>query len=251
MTGRIGELGELSVRPDGHEATQVKPGSEMNWIAVEPLAKKLGLTPRMIVDDSLGAFLEAIRGFGLAGENTMNRLAVNVLASNELAGDGVALFHSGTHKNVVSGGGAPSQTQLSKMRKLMRRQKGVSNEAYLSLEVAVILVSPEWEEAAEQLLNPTKVAQPVTDATINTYRGRVAYEIEPMLDDYDATGLLWYGFLDPRLGGAIQYAFMTGYENGKSEQWYEPSTGCRWYQYEIRGGVAVNNWRYAVHNPGS
>ncbi|MGE3667686.1 MAG: hypothetical protein AB7G51_13820, partial [Steroidobacteraceae bacterium] len=248
---RIGELGELSARPDGKKANQVKPSSEMNWIAVDPYAAKLGLTPRMIADDSLGAFLEAIRGFGLSGENTMNRLAVNVLAANETAGDGVALYHSGTHKNIVSGGGVPSQTQLSKMRVLMRRQKGVSNEAYQNLDLTVILVAPQNEDAAEQLLNPTKVAVPVTDATINTFRDRVRFEVEPMLEDYDATGLLWYGFAAPQFSGAILYAFMTGYENGKSEQWYDPETGNRWYQYEIRGGVAVNNWRVTVRNPGS
>lgn len=249
---RIGELGELSARPDGTKANQVKPSTEMNWIAVEPYAAKLGLTPRMIVDDSLGAFLEAIRGFGLAGENTMNRLAVSVLAANEPAGDGVALFHTASHKNLLaSGGGVPSQAQMTKMRKMMRRQKGVSNESYTNLDVALILVAPENEDAAEQLLNPTRVAQPTTDATINTYRGRVGWEVEPMLEDYDATGLLWYAFAPAVYGGAILYAFMTGYENGKSEQWYDPETGSRWYQYETRGGVAVNNWRLAAKNPGS
>ncbi|MGE0605545.1 MAG: S49 family peptidase [Pirellulales bacterium] len=252
---RVGEMGEFDYLPDNDIAEEAKPSEEVSWISTDRYAKRFGVTPRMVADDDLGALDDGARGLMDGHELTINRLALNLLTGNPTLPDGVALFDTATHKNKIAGGSGavPSQTSLAAVRLKMRAQKGGSGLSSLNLSVAHILVAEAQESAVEQVLDPNKtgVVQYTADGSINTFRGRVGYSIEPMLTDWDSTGLNWFAFAELMRCAAIAYVFQTGYEGGRVRVYYDQERQTRWVECEGRVGVAVNNYRGAVWNVGS
>lgn len=245
--GRLGELGELSYRVDGRKSEEVKPSEEQSWLSVDTYANHYSLTPVLVVNDDLGAFADGFRSLKIAHDMKINRLCVDLLTGNATAGDDVALFHSANHGNIVTGGGVPSAAQLQKHRALLRVMQGVSGKSYLNLTVNHILVPTALETDAENTLDPNRVAQAITDATLNNFKGKVGWSVEPMLDA--ASAAVWYAF--SKMVKAIVYAYQQGYEGGRSRSWFQNETNSRVFELEGVFGANVNDWRGATRNPGS
>jgi len=244
---RLGEFGELPLHIDGDPFEQSSFEEGYAWIAVDSYGDEFALTPRMIVDDNLGAFQEALTDKPAAHAATLNRLCVNLLIGNVTCADGTALYHSATRGNDRTSGGAPSTSELSEIRKLMRAMTGLSAKRKLNYNVDRILVPPALETTTQQLLQSTLQILPVTTATTEPFRGQVRYDIEPMLaDDSDVK---WYSFATP--GRAIAYCHQTGYESVRVRVYFDPRTNCRVHQFEGRFAAAVRNPKGTVRNAGA
>jgi signal peptide peptidase SppA len=246
-----GEFGELPRVPDGDDFKSSTIGEEASWIAVDSYGDEFPLTPRMIVDDNLGAFEEAVRDKNVAHDMTLNRLCVELLTGNAVAGDGVTLYSSGSHGNDIAGGsgGPPSQTQLSSMRLLLRGQTGVSKKRKLNLNLKGLLIPSELETTTQQLLSTNVRVIPVTTATGEIFRGELDYWVEPMLSDVSATQ--WYGFANKAVIRPIVYCHQVGFEAMKSRLYFNPKNNSRVFQCEGRMAAAVRNWRGTIRNAGS
>lgn len=243
-----GEFGELPRVPDGDDFEDSTVAEEASWIAVDSYGDEFSVTPRMIVDDDLGMFTEKANDKVVAHEMTLNRLCVNLLTGNVLAGDGVALFDS-AHGNELATGLAPSTAQLAAIRLKLRKQTGVSGKRKLSLPLSLLLIPEDLETTTEQLLIPGLQVVPTAETAAQIFRGRVKYAVEPMLGEDSA--VKYYGFADPRLARAIVYTFQRGFEQMKRRMYYNPKNNSQVVQVEGRMAAAVRNWRGVVRNAGT
>ncbi|HEV3025202.1 MAG TPA: hypothetical protein VGX76_22175, partial [Pirellulales bacterium] len=246
-----GEFGELPRVDDGDDFVSSNIGEEASWIATDMYGDEFALTPRMVVDDNLGVFEEAVRDKQMAHDLTLNRLNCDLLTGNATAGDGFALYDATHHSSndIASGsGGAPSQTQLSTMRQNLRAMTGVSKKRKLNLTVKGLLIPIELETTTQQLLSTNVRVIPVSTSTGEIFRGELDFWVEPMLSDNSA--LIWYAFADRKIIRPIVYCFQTGFEAMKTRLYFNPKNNSRVFQCEGRFAAAVRNWRGTVRNAG-
>ena len=243
----MGASGELPYRKDGDDFTQSGLGEEASWIAVDSYGDEFLMTPLMMRNDDLSGFGELAEDKSIAHDMTMNRLATDLINGNVTLADGVAFFHA-NHANLETSGAAPSAATASTMRVKMRGQVAVGGKRRLRVQPAVILLPIKHETPGEQTYLPYNVV-PITDATINTFRGKAVPVVEPMLDDVNVDA--WYGIADPRLVRTLVVAFQQGFQNGGQRlTYFNPKNKCQHFQLEGRMGAAVRNWRGIVKNPG-
>ncbi len=245
---RTGEFSEFPRVPDGDDFEQDDIGEEASWIAADSYGKEWALTPRMFVDNDLGAFQDAVQDNQIAHELTLNRLCIDLLTGNAAASDGKALYHT-DHGNDRAAGNSPSTTELSEMRKLLRKQVGVGQRRTLSLTLRRLLIPTDLETTTQQLLAATLNIVPETESNAQIFRGQVAYDVDPMLDD--ASTQVYYGFGDPRIARAIRFTFQRGYERMRVRNYFNPKNNSRVWQFEGRFAAAIDNWRGTVRNAGT
>jgi len=248
---RFGEFGELPEHVDGDDFEQSTVEEDYSWIQAAEYGDKFGLTPMMIEHDDLGAFMDAMSDKQNAHDATLNRLCLDLLTGNVACADTVALFHTASHGNDIAAGGgaAPSAAQLSAMRLLLRRQTGIGGLRKINQTVHGLLIPEDLETVTEQLLETNVRVLPTTTATGEIWRGRVKWWVEPMLATYSAA--VWYAFADPARARSIVYAYQRGYENMRTENYYDPSNECRWWKYKGRFAAGINNYRGVVRNAGA
>lgn len=244
-----GEFGEFPRVEDGKPFTGSNVAEEASWIAVDKYGDEWALTPRMIVDGRIDVIIDAAQGKQTAHEATLNRLCVNLLTGNVTIADGNSLFDDTNHGNDIASGGAPSTTELAKIRLKLRKQKGVSALRKVNLNLAALLVPEDLETTTQQLLAPNIVVAPTTTSTGEIFRGSVAYYVEPMLGDVSAT--IYYGFARKTQARAIVYAKQIGFEKMKSRLYYDEKTNNRILQCEGRFAAAVRQWRGVVRDNGA
>lgn len=252
----VGHFDELDLVMDDEEAKERNLDEELaSWIQSDRFANKVALTPVMIANDDLDAFVKGLRSLAMAHDNTLNRLCLALVTGNVTLLDGTALFHA-DHGNLVSGGGAPSAAQATKHKKLHRQQSGIGGKGKVRTPPAIALVPSELEDAAEQTflsvaaLNQAIAAIPNTDTNINVHRGKIKPVVEPELDDVSTSA--WYTFADPNILPVIVYAYMKGYgRGGRRSTWFEPGKETRYWKLEGRFAAAPAGHRGGVRNPGS
>lgn len=226
----------------------------LNYLAVARYGNTFKWTPEMMVQDDLDAFAEGLLGLSDAHETTLNQLCLlQIVGQGATLVDGYTLFNDTYHFNDISSGGAPSVQQWEAMQKKYWAQKTIGGKQYLRGRLAIALVPPTYDLAADQVFsaaNPeTKVA--ATDATVNKYRGKVQVVVEPELQRYSSTN--WFGMKRPRgtMDATVIYAFQAGYgRGGKRERWYDWATKCWCVSIEGRFGAAAKQYRTAVRNAG-
>lgn len=242
----------LDAIQEDEDPKQLKFDSTLqSWIRAGRFSNKVGLTVEMVVNDDLGGFLRQVRTMAIAARMTVSRACLDLLNANPTMPDGFAFFSS-DHANVVSsGGGTPTSTQLQKHRLLHRTNTSYGTDLPMGLTLDRILVPAALEEIALQSCSVREEPKtPVTDATINTFRGSVRPIVDAHLDAYSTS--LWYSFVDPMMASAIVYAFRPGYgPAGLEREWYDPARQTRYVAVETQFGVALNNWRAVVRNVGS
>ena len=254
----VGVFKALDAIQEREKFSELAFESKINsWIKADRYGNKVGLTTEMITDDSLDGFARELRSLMIAARMTLQKNVLILLNANPTMLDGNAFF-SVAHNNLidVGSGGVPSTTQLKSHR--LKHRLAVSfgaGEMPMGAALKSVLVPATLEENALQVLSPLNMAAgensaKATDATINTFRGKVNTIIDPYLDAYSAAA--WYSMVDKMVAAPIIYAYQTGYgSDGRREDWYDPESKTRWVSNEIRFGVALSNWRSIVKNAGS
>jgi len=258
-----GMFSNLTQVADGDPSPQLKMSEELKgFVKSDSYRGKVGLTPVMLANDDLDAFMQHLQMLGQAAELTLNGLCVALIASNVTLIDGGQLFNStamtssGGHANLVSSSpGAPSATEAAKIRKLLGKQTALGSSRAIGAYPNVILVPTDHATAAEQTFlsiaelvqmagGETKVA--ATDGTINVARGRSRVVVEPGLDsDVNA----WYG-IDTRFR-TIVHVFQAGFgPGGRRSNWFDNDTKTRWYDIDCAFGAAAVGFRGIAKDPG-
>ncbi len=253
----MGAADELDEIMDDETARPVQLDEEAaGYIQVGRYGNTVPLTPVMVANDDLDAFTQGLTTLAVAHERTLNRLCLALLGANVTLLDGHALFDDTNHGNDITAGSgaAPSTTQANLMRLKHRRQTGIGGVGKVGTPPKIALVPTAHEEAAMQTflkfsrLNESKL--PVTDATINTFRGTIEPVVEPDLEDYSTS--VWYTMADPRIRRAIVHVFQRGYgPRGKRTTWFDPAKETRYVKLEGRFAAAAASFRGIVRNAGA
>jgi hypothetical protein len=142
---RIHEGGEYTYGSFSDDGTEFK---------VEKYGKICKLTFEAIVNDDLDAFSRLAPAMGLSAIRKESDAVYNLLTSNSAAGptmqDGKAMFHA-DHGNLDTNY-TLSVDGLARARTMLRRQKDISGRGWLNLTPRYLLIPPELEQMAMQLV---------------------------------------------------------------------------------------------------
>lgn len=195
----------------GSPLLEVPTGAEVKYGALTEVgetytladyARIFALDRKAILNDDLDAFGRFPRAFGEKAAILEGDVVYALLTGNVVLSDGDPLFDA-AHANTVAAG--IDVAGLSALRVLMREQTEPDG-ANLNLTPRHLIVPPEFETAAQQLLT-TIQAQQV--GQVNPFQGSMeSAAAEPRLTDPND----YYVFASPNQRAAVEYAYLSGEE---------------------------------------
>lgn len=213
--------------------------------SVSTFGRIIGLSRQILVNDDLGAFRDLARPMGQAAAAFEEKFLADLLTTASGAGptmqDSVALFHA-SHGNLAASGAAITINSLSAARVAMRRQKGLAAEV-ISIEPRFLIVSPEKETEAEQILSAIAAAK---QTDVNPLR-----TLELIVDPRLPVGNAWYIAADPAAFDGLEYAHLEGAEGPQivTENGFDVD-GVR-VRVRLDFGAGFADWRGWYRNPGA
>jgi len=162
----------------------------------------ISLSRQLIINDQLGLFGDMGGHLGRgAALHEANAWWANVLGNPNLS-DGVALFHA-SHGNLAPSGSFLSATGLSAGRAAMRKQKDRDGVTPINPTPKYLVVGPDSETAADQLLATFQAAK--SGDVVPAFVRSLIVVVTPRITDYS-----WYLFADPTKTPALQHAYLRG-----------------------------------------
>ena len=230
---------------EGGEFTHGTLAEAKESYQVDTFGRIIAVSRQILVNDDLGAFFDFARPMGQAAAAFEAKFLVDLVTTASGVGptmnDGKALFHAG-HGNLDGTGAPPNVTSLTSARTAMRRQKGLANEP-ISVTPKYLLVPPELETAADQLVAAITAAK--TD-DVNPFT-RLVPVVEPRLADTSR----WYVVADPAEIDGLEYAYLEGQEGPQTIT--EPGFDVDGLRVRVRldFGAGFVDWRGWYTNPGA
>lgn len=219
---------------------------------VEKFGKMFSVTWETVVNDDLDAISRVPAMHGNAARRTQNKKAYEVLTSNPVMGDGVALF--GAHSsgsNTTGAAAAPSVTTLNAAFLAMRKQTGLNSDAILNVVPRYLIVPVAYEATALELVNSISYNAANNNEGVKNIYGvggprNVTVIGEPVLDAASAT--VWYMAADPGQIDTVEISFLSGEESPVLESEWDFDKDC--YKCKIRQtfGVKAIDWRGLFRN---
>ena len=189
---RAGAGGRLDKITEGGELTEKQFSEQAEAWNLESFGNKFVLTREMIINDDLGAFTNMLQDFvEMAGATANGRVydlirKVGDYASYTMA-DGLPIFDAGHGGNSINTALSPEGLRAGKV--VMRRQVGADGSTPLNIAPSFLLVPPELEQTALQILNSTAdLGDSKNSGVINTEYKMVT----PIVDAEMATADEWY-----------------------------------------------------------
>ncbi|WP_418180749.1 Mu-like prophage major head subunit gpT family protein [Aliarcobacter lanthieri] len=150
---------------------------------LESFGNRFSFTRQMLINDDLGAFSNIIGQFGQMAKRTANGIVYDLLQSkgdfeNYKMSDNKPLF-DGSHKNKDNGVALTSQA-LSDARVRMRRQ--LDGKTALNINPKFLIVSPENERAAKELLTSESSVTGANSGVTNIHKNSLDLIIESELE---------------------------------------------------------------------
>jgi Mu-like prophage major head subunit gpT len=246
-------LTEMPLLEKVNEAGEIKYGTRgetAESYSLATYARLFALSRQALVNDDLGAFSDWTQAMGAAAAETENSLRAALLAQGGGLGpvmaDGKRLFHA-DHGNLAdplnSDGGALSVMGLSTARLALRRQVGLDGTTPIGAAPKYLLVGPELETTAEQVLAEIAAATP---ENANPFSGRLTLLVEPRL-----SGDGWYLFADPQVRPVFEQAHLAsapGPQMDSRSGW--DVLGVE-FRVVLDFGAGAIDWRGAYHDPGA
>jgi HK97 family phage prohead protease len=119
----------------------------------------VAMTRQMIINDDLGAFRSIPAEFGQSAATLESDLVWGKLLSNPtLKSDGTAVFHA-NHGNLANPAAALSAEAINKGRAALGLQTDLDKKTVLNLTPRFLLIPPELEFTAAQILTPINAQQ--------------------------------------------------------------------------------------------
>ncbi len=191
-----GEVQYITVSEKGEKAAKPDDYASMFAVSNQALAN----------DSSAMGLLSDISRKMIQGSVAQFRnVLLSPLLANNGAGqnmsDGIALFHA-NHGNLAVTAAVLSVTTLGAARLAMRRQKDKQG-VLLAIEPKILLVPPELEVLADQLV--TSIT-PALTSSVNPFAERLEVLCEPGLTNATA----WYLLGDPAMANGLTWASLEG-----------------------------------------
>ena len=234
----IGPLGKVS---ESGEIETTTRGEASESYALDTYATQFAISRKALINDDLGAFRDWGATAGRVAAETEANLLLSHLLSNPVMGeDGKALFHA-DHGNLAAGS-ALEVAALDAARKAMRGMKALDGKTPINATPKYLLVGPELETTAEQILAAIYAA---TVADANPFTGRLTLLVEPRITDSS-----FYIFADPAVLPVLEYSYLSsaqGPQMASREGW---NTLGMEFRVVLDFGCGAVDWRGAYHNPG-
>ena len=241
----LSEAGNLELVPEGGQFQQDFLGEASARTKVATYGKLFSLTRQAIINDDLGLFSKIATKYGSAAKRLVNKMVYAQLTGNVKMQDGVALFDS-KHGNVAGTGEALSVKAIAKAITAMRRQKGITGEATLNITPKYLVVPPELEMTAYQIVNSTAAVDGVNSGVVNPYKGRFVVVADAELTDPDA----WYLVADASQHDTIEVTYLNGVETPRLETRQGFEVDGIEYKVAFDCGVSALDFRGVFKNAG-
>ena len=241
----LSEAGNLELVPEGGQFQQDFLGEASARTKVATYGKLFSLTRQAIINDDLGMFSKIATKYGSAAKRLVNKMVYAQLTGNVKMQDNVALFDT-KHGNVAGTGEALSVKAIAKAITAMRRQKGITGEATLNITPKYLVVPPELEMTAYQIVNSTAAVDGVNSGVANPYKGRFIVVADAELTDPDA----WYLVADATQHDTIEVTYLNGVETPRLETRQGFDVDGIEYKVAFDCGVSALDFRGVFKNAG-
>lgn len=241
----LSEAGTLELVPEGGQFKQDSFGEASARTKVATYGKLFSLTRQAIINDDLGMFSKIATKYGSAAKRLVNKMVYAQLTGNVKMQDNVALFDT-KHGNVAGTGEALSVKAIAKAITAMRRQKGITGEATLNITPKYLVVPPELEMTAYQIVNSTAAVDGVNSGVVNPYKGRFIVVADAELTDPDA----WYLVADATQHDTIEVTYLNGVETPRLETRQGFDVDGIEYKVAFDCGVSALDFRGLYKNAG-
>lgn len=241
----LSEAGNLELVPEGGQFQQDFLGEASARTKVATYGKLFSLTRQAIINDDLGLFSKIATKYGSAAKRLVNKMVYAQLTGNVTMQDGVALFDA-KHGNVAATGEALSVKAIAKAITAMRRQKGITGEATLNITPKYLVVPPELEVTAYQIVNSTAAVDGVNSGVVNPYKGRFVVVADAELTNPDA----WYLVADATQHDTIEVTYLNGVETPRLETRQGFDVDGIEYKVAFDCGVSALDFRGVYKNAG-
>ena len=241
----LSEAGNLELVPEGGQFQQDFMGEASARTKVATYGKLFSLTRQAIINDDLGLFSKIATKYGSAAKRLVNKMVYAQLTGNVKMQDNVALFDS-KHGNVAGTGEALSVKAIAKAITAMRRQKGITGDATLNITPKYLVVPPELEMTAYQIVNSTAAVDGVNSGVVNPYKGRFIVVADAELTDPDA----WYLVADATQHDTIEVTYLNGVETPRLETRQGFDVDGIEYKVAFDCGVSALDFRGLYKNAG-
>ena len=241
----LSEAGNLELVPEGGQFQQDFLGEASARTKVATYGKLFSLTRQAIINDDLGLFSKIANKYGSAAKRLVNKMVYAQLTGNVKMQDNIALFDT-KHGNVAGTGEALSVKAIAKAITAMRRQKGITGEATLNITPKYLVVPPELEMVAYQIVNSTAAVDGVNSGVVNPYKGRFVVVADAELTDPDA----WYLVADASQHDTIEVTYLNGVETPRLETRQGFDVDGIEYKVAFDCGVSALDFRGVFKNAG-
>lgn len=241
----LSEAGNLELVPEGGQFQQDFLGEASARTKVATYGKLFSLTRQAIINDDLGLFSKIATKYGSAAKRLVNKMVYAQLTGNVKMQDNIALFDT-KHGNVAGTGEALSVKAIAKAITAMRRQKGITGEATLNITPKYLVVPPELEMVAYQIVNSTAAVDGVNSGVVNPYKGRFIVVADAELTDPDA----WYLVADASQHDTIEVTYLNGVETPRLETRQGFDVDGIEYKVAFDCGVSALDFRGVYKNAG-
>lgn len=241
----LSEAGNLELVPEGGQFQQDVFGEASARTKVATYGKIFSLTRQAIINDDLGLFSKIATKYGSAAKRLVNKMVYAQLTGTVKMQDGVALFDD-KHGNVAGIGEALSLKAIAKAITAMRRQKGIQGTANLNITPKYLVVPPELEVTAYQIVNSTAAVDGVNSGVVNPYKGRFVVVADAELTDPGA----WYLVADASQHDTIEVTYLNGVETPRLETRQGFDVDGIEYKVAFDCGVSALDFRGLYKNAG-
>lgn len=241
----LSEAGNLELVPEGGQFPHDSLGEVSARTKVATYGKLFSLTRQAIINDDLGLFSKIATKYGSAAKRLVNKMVYAQLTGNVKMQDNIALFDT-KHGNVAGTGEALSVKAIAKAITAMRRQKGITGDATLNITPKYLVVPPELEMTAYQIVNSTAAVDGVNSGVVNPYKGRFVVVADAELTDPGA----WYLVADASQHDTIEVTYLNGVETPRLETRQGFDVDGIEYKVAFDCGVSALDFRGVFKNAG-
>jgi HK97 family phage prohead protease len=245
---KLSDIGTLEKVSESGEIKHTSRGEASESYALDTYATQFAISRKALINDDLGAFRDWGATAGRMAAETEANLILNLLLSNPVMGeDNKALFHADHGNLSVSpaalGDAGAGVTALSEARQALRGMKALDGKTPINATPKFLLVGPEQETEAEQLLSDLAAA---TWGDVNPFASKLSLLVEPRI-----TGNQWYVFADPAVMPVLEYSYLSsaqGPQMASREGW--DVLGME-FRVVLDFGCGAIDWRGAFKNAGA
>jgi hypothetical protein len=225
-------------------------GEAKETIQLKTYGRMFGITRQALINDDLNAFGEVPAAFGRKARDIESDLAWAQITTNPTMGDGVALFHAGSHFNLTSSGTVISVASLGVGRAALRNQKGIDAVTPLNLSPSYLIVPAALETIADQFV--TQIT-PAVSGSVNPFaaagRTPLTTIVGPRLDVNSATA--WYMATNVSQAPLLYHGVLDGQEGPLVTQMEGFDVDGMKFRCRIDVAFKAADWRAAYKNVGA